>query len=124
MKKKNGFTFVELMVVMAIVGIIFVISSVSFVGVSRNSRDARRKADLESLRQALELCRSYSGSYPTGVVAGGSIVCNSVTYMSRVPSDPKTGLGYTYTSSGTPPVSYTLSATLEIDGSTYSVTNP
>ncbi len=128
MKKRNGFTFVELLVVMAITGIIFAVTAVTYSGVTKSSRDARRKSDLESIRQALELCRSYSGSYPLTVTGGGAITCNAVTYMTVIPVDPKDQTPYSYVPAGTPPTSYTLSATLEstgdVDYPTYTVINP
>lgn len=126
--KNKGFTFVELLVVMTLIAILFVTTAVTYGGISKSSRDSRRKADLEAVRQALELCRSFSGSYPATVVGGGTIVCSSQTYMTKVPVDPKTETVYTYTPSGTPPSAYTMSATLENtnddDYPTYTVTNP
>lgn len=124
MKKiHGGFTFVELMVVMAITGIIFAISIVTYTNVTRGSRDARRKADLESIRQALELHRSYCGSYPAAVVGDGKIECGTPlqTYMTKVPMDPKTDISYDYDLTAT---GYTLTATLENPEGPYTVTNP
>ena len=104
MNKRKGFTFVELMVVMTIGAIIFAVTSVTYRSITINSRDARRKSDLEAVRQALELCRSYSGAYPAEDPAasntlGTTIVCGGQTYMSEVPTDPKTQAEYYYNQS-------------------------
>lgn len=96
--RRNAFTFIELMVVIAITGLVFAMTTVTFTNITKSSRDAKRKADLASISQALELCRSYSGTYPSTVVGGGTITCSSQVYMTKVPVDPKTGTQYTYTS--------------------------
>ena len=129
-KLSHGFTFVELMVVIGIASILFAIATVSFRDITKNSRDARRKSDMETIRQALELCRSYSGSYPAadGAEVPTAIICNAQTYLTSTPVDPKDGVTrYSYTSSRT---TYSLSTDLMEnipgcpDACTYTVTNP
>ncbi|KKT36347.1 MAG: Type II secretion system protein G [Candidatus Collierbacteria bacterium GW2011_GWC1_45_47] len=124
--KRNGFTFVELLVVMTIAGIIFAISTVTYTNVTKSSRDARRKADMESIRQALELCRSFVGTYPAPVIGHvpEPLTCGTQTYMTTIPRDPKsTTTHYTYTRPTT--TTYTLSSSLmESQSNPYTVTNP
>ena len=52
-------------------------ATVSFVNIGYNSRNARRKSDLEAIRQALELCRSYTGTYPdaSGGFVQSPLIC-------------------------------------------------
>lgn len=127
---QRGFTFVELMVVMTIAAMTFGAISVTFSSVNIKSRDSRRRADIESIRQALELCRSYSGAYPANINA--TITCGGQTYMTTVPKDPKDNATlYTYTPlpGGGPYTSYTLSTakmedTATYPGGAYSTTNP
>lgn len=126
--KKNGFTFVELLVVISIIGIIFAAGVVSFTSITTRSRDTRRKADLEAIRQALEMCRSLTGSYPATGTIGSNITCGDNVLLAKTPTDPKPcGVpppvsAYTYSSLTT--TTYTLSAPcMEID-TTYQVTNP
>lgn len=52
--KPRGFTLVELLVVIAIIAILSVIGLTIFTGVQKNSRDARRRADIDSISQAME----------------------------------------------------------------------
>ena len=53
--EKFGFTLIELLVVIAIVGILVAVGSISYLTASKQSRDTRRKTDLEQIRQALKL---------------------------------------------------------------------
>ncbi len=108
--KKNGFTFVELLVVITIIGVVFAAGVVSYTSISKNSRNARRNSDMEAIRQALEMCRSIDGQYPDSI--GPKVICpisNTVT-MNVVPTDPKicqTIPPYSYSKTGT---GYTLVA--------------
>ena len=97
--KKNGFTFIELLVVVTIIGVIFAAAAVSYTQISRNSRDARRRSDLETIRQALEMCRSLAGVYPSAIysVGGGQVQCsdtNATITLKTTPFDPKPCTGY------------------------------
>ena len=56
--KPNGFTLIEILVVVAIVGILVTIVVSNFVGIRINARDARRKAELAQIQKALELYKS------------------------------------------------------------------
>lgn len=93
--KKNGFTLVELLVVMTIIAILVGISLVSFDGIRKSARDSKRKADLESIRSALEVYRTDCRSYPIdgSFTFGGSLVCsvNGVTYMDVIPTESLIG---------------------------------
>ncbi|PIY80510.1 MAG: hypothetical protein COY80_02570 [Candidatus Pacebacteria bacterium CG_4_10_14_0_8_um_filter_42_14] len=52
-KRKTGFTLIELLVVISIIAILTVAGIVSFSRASKVARDAKRKADLETVRQAM-----------------------------------------------------------------------
>lgn len=122
MKKYKGFTFVELLVVITIIAVVFAAGVVSYTSISKNSRNARRKADIEAIRQAVEMCRSITGVYPTPPIYP-SITCSGNTTMKNTPKDPKaTSTEYTYSPSGS---GYTLYTDI-MEGSTahYEVTNP
>lgn len=127
MKKYEGFTFVELLVVITIIAVVFAAGVVSYTSISKNSRDARRKADMEAIRQAVEMCRSITGEYPDTIYpSSGSIECDDNTpptvTMKDTPEDPKDSSVYTYISGGT---GYTLSTSkMENIVNPYTVTNP
>lgn len=106
--KVRGFTLIELLVVIAIIGILVAIGTVSYQRSVRASRDSRRKADLEQIRQALETHRSELGYYP--VAAGWQTTLTSGQYISSVPTDPS---GYTYIYLRPTTTTYNLCAYLE-----------
>lgn len=106
MKQKisSGFSLIEILVVIVIISMLVTIGSVSYQSINKDGRDARRKADLEQIRGALELYRSNNGVYPTsdpshsfGMAFGtGGIVDATNTYMSKIPQDPRSSQSYYY----------------------------
>ena len=65
LNKLSGFTLVELLVVIAIIVILISVSLVGLTGSRETARDAKRKADLEAIRSALELYKSDNNKYPS-----------------------------------------------------------
>jgi len=117
----RGFTLVELLVVVALMGIMMSIALVAYQATRVSARDARRKGDLEIVRSALEMYRSDCGRYPdtSRVIFGNSLTsggtgetCVAGTiYMASLPVDPlSTKYKYGYTGTAT---SYSLCAYLE-----------
>ena len=117
--RHKGFTLIELLVVIGIIGILVGLSLVGMQNARADARDARRKTDLETIRSALEMCKSdrIDARYPpTGDVSPSSdLLCNGQTYLSPVPDDVLPDRTYVYNTVGTPVTGYTLSAALEED---------
>jgi general secretion pathway protein G len=113
---RQGFTMVELLVVSTIIVLLASAAFVSYSTINRNSLDARRKADLEQIRSAIEMYRSNNGSYPTTLTiscatAGDSFASDGITYLGKIPGDPKCATyAYYYTATAD---DYTLAAELE-----------
>lgn len=63
-KPKLAFTLIELLVVISILAVLTTFATVNYTQAKIKGRDARRKADLKSLKQALELFYHENGHYP------------------------------------------------------------
>lgn len=114
----KGFTLVELLVVVAIIAVLSVIGITIFSGVQKNARDARRKADISSISNALEAhVNTTTNQFCTGAAGTYCAPLASVSWFSSglIPTDPSTGAQYT----GLPvngATSYSVCATLEAGG--------
>jgi general secretion pathway protein G len=126
LNKTNGFTLVEILVVVTIISLMASVAAVSYSRFIKQSRDARRKTDIEQIRAAIELYRNFKGVYPASLAfdGTGTVEDGATKYMTKVPSDPLyTGpLATTYSyASADPFQTYVLCAYLE-GGSTTSIT--
>lgn len=116
----RGFTLIELIVVISIIGILSSLLVANFMNVRYKTRDGVRKKDLEQIRLALETYRIDAGEYPVNIYPISSSNCSgsdslqlgSTIYMESIPCDPgdKT-LKYDYSRSSI--LRYELSACLE-----------
>jgi len=61
----RGFTLIELMVVIAILGILAALIVPKFVGFTDDARVSAAKQDIASIMQALKVYRIDNGTYPT-----------------------------------------------------------
>jgi prepilin-type N-terminal cleavage/methylation domain-containing protein len=126
-KKLNqkGFTLVELLVVISIIGLLSTMATVSVKSTKIKARDVRRASDIAQLRTALEMYNSEKNIYPNPnngnpITLGKksySVFCakendnigfyNNDTgcdliFMARVPKDPLKTYSYTYKPTGDP----------------------
>lgn len=108
-KTTKGFTLIELLVTIGIIAILSAISLFAVNDARKSARDGRRKADLESLRGALELYRADCTQYPinssvpslsSGNVAlvSGAAPCSAsgIRYLEVIPKDPSASTTYRY----------------------------
>lgn len=117
--RQHGFTLIELLVVITIIGILLSVATVSWSNAQEKSRDSKRKSDLKSVQQALELYFQDNGTYPpsnttngliqcpntppTDISWGGNFTCTTptaATYMNPIPKDPRGG------TTGTPAITH------------------
>lgn len=87
----RGFTLMELLIVIALIGILISISVAAYTTAQKRTRDSRRQGDLKALQNALEQYNSAnSGSYPAGTYPN-----LSTTFLPNgEPKDPKTQCSY------------------------------
>jgi len=135
---KNGFTLIELMLVMIIMGILAMIGVQAYISSQIKGRDTARKGNLSAIAQALELYYTDKNQYPvsngsgTFAVCYGNVQCGSgpgvcgttypvfmdscangaarAIYMPTYPIDPVSTQRYWYISNGS---QYQLYAHLE-----------
>jgi prepilin-type N-terminal cleavage/methylation domain-containing protein len=66
-KKKDsglGFTLIELLIAIAVIGVLAAVILSNLSNQQKKARDAKRKADLNDVRNALQLYYNDSGAYP------------------------------------------------------------
>lgn len=68
-KTTSGFTIVELLIVIVVVGILAAISLVAYSNVQSRTRDAKRLTDVKSIQKGLELYKTEYGTYPAHIAA-------------------------------------------------------
>jgi prepilin-type N-terminal cleavage/methylation domain-containing protein len=107
---QKGFTLVELLVVISIIGVLATLVLLQLGTARAKSRDAKRISDINQLRSAVEqYFEDNSGRYPEAITSA-----ELGSYMTTIPTDPLTGDPYDY--SFTPaddPLSFRLGTTLE-----------
>ena len=87
----RGFTLIEVLIVVAIIGILTAILVANYNDARKNSRDKIRKSELKEMQLALELYKSQNNSYPA------SLDTLVPTFVPSVPLDPSGG-SYVYSS--------------------------
>src|SRR5665647_1797967 len=106
--KQHGFTIVELLIVIVVIGILAAITIVAYSGIQTRARDAIRKEDVTTITKAMELYYVDNGSYPpTSCTLGAGCKINSgwnstadaswsnleaylvPKYISKLPQDPR-----------------------------------
>lgn len=109
---KKGFTLIEMLVVISLIGILAALATVSFSSSQKQARDAARKSDLRQYQNAIEAYGNLtSGLYPsrTSSVSAYSSLCSDLNSKIEpdisCSQDPKnasdSSYDYKYISNGT-----------------------
>jgi general secretion pathway protein G len=132
-KKQGGFTLLELLIVIVIIGILALLIIPNITSAPKKARDTKRKTDITTVRKALEEYFVNNNVYPgtagdaatvlagnaAGTATTGPLTTGTAPIMKAVPVDPKNVAPNTYVY--TPANSnstYTLTACLENDQDT------
>jgi type II secretion system protein G len=112
-QQQRGFTIVELLIVIVIIGILAAITIVAYNGIQTRAKNTQRQSDIVTIAKALEVYYADKGQYPAG---SGSTTINAswsttadaswqnlVTtmrpYVSTLPPDPTSTPGGNVTGS-------------------------
>lgn len=136
----SGFTIVELLIVVIVIGILTTIGAVAYRGVSDRARNSQTISAAEQWYKGLEMYKARNGSYPNaagclgsnygyneGNVATGTYQCRQDTASSGIVSNStlNTALAKHVTGSPSPAmVTASNSATLWKRGVSYFNSNP
>jgi prepilin-type N-terminal cleavage/methylation domain-containing protein len=116
LQAEKGFTLIEILIVVAIIGILASVVLVGLGPVQKQGRDARRVSDLRQVQNGLELYFNKNGSYPptSDWASLKTALTGAAIGVSNVPNDPRNSSPYVYqyASNGS---SYVLAAQLEDD---------
>ena len=67
LKKKaaSGFTIVELLIVIVVIGILAALVVTTYNGIQQKARDTERKTDINAIHSQVEAYQAQNGKYPT-----------------------------------------------------------
>ena len=152
-RRSQGFTIVELLIVIVVIGILALLVITTYSGIQAKARNAKRQTDIQSLQTQLEAFFSQNGYYPSlgdfnstswratnmksldaGALVDPSSTCNPSTTSCLVAAPAAKSYSYAVTDSNgascettdTNCALYTLTATYEgtVNGqSTYTKSN-
>lgn len=106
-RSRWGFTLLELLVSISIIGLLIALGTVSFTTAQKRGRDSRRESDMTNLRNALEQYYALNTSYPTTCSQPADLLD---VLPNGLPTDPKPGQSYAITCEAT---TYCICAHLE-----------
>lgn len=104
----KGFTLLELLVVISIIGILVAMGAVAFTTAQSRGRDSKRRSDMQQIQKAFEQYYAQNGGYVANCTTMASFAMPG-----GLPTDPRpVSTGYN-TTSGCSATGYCICAALE-----------
>ncbi len=95
-RNEKGFTLVEMMVVIVIIGLLAAVVIVNVMPAADKARSTRVETDLARIEETVQMYRLNNGRYPTTEEGIGALVPQ---YLTKLPTDPW-GSPYVYIAPG------------------------
>jgi prepilin-type N-terminal cleavage/methylation domain-containing protein len=106
----SGFTLIELIVVIAIIGLLAAFSTASYMSSLASGRDTQRRSDINQYRIKIEAyANTNNGSYPVAGPGAATSICGTIGMMTCL-DDPVTPNNYRFIGTAT---AYKLYVALE-----------
>lgn len=89
--KTIGFTLIEIIVVIFIIGLIVSIANISISKIREKGKDLERIDNIKQVQLALEMYRRDVGSYPDSLAFGEQLVNpinSNIIYLQKIPQNP------------------------------------
>lgn len=114
-ERRAGFTIVELLIVIVVIGILAAIVIVAYSGVQERAKYSSKRSDIETLQKLVEVYNAQNGSYPSTGSAwtyqrrdGNNFIpglvpqfASTLPQVTDGPTGSPTNNTYIYTSNGT-----------------------
>ena len=122
-RHERGFTLVELMVVVAVIGVLATLAIPLYTSIQARGRVAKAQADSRTLASAVSVYGAHMGRIPTALTQLTAVATNAQglragPFVASVPLAPGGWVAYTYTPNT---VTGTFTITTSGDGTTVSI---